>query len=203
MRTTYDREAVDQLARAVLAGRLLNEEAGIDARAELEQFDMVARAFHSDARPGRRAGSRREPLAFGVEGLTAAVTALVLAVAVETLGKLVQERTDRSADRLASWIRRVILRRPEPSPEPSPDPSPEGPSGAGGPAGSREDGPALTPVQMQLIHRAARRHARRMNLPERTAEAAGLPGQFPQALPGGPDVALPVGVDHQPGHHVH
>jgi hypothetical protein len=153
---------VDRLARAVLAGRELNEDAGLDARAELAQFDVVARAFHRTPRRGRRARRRQEPLAFGVEGITAAVTALVLAVAVDVLSQLARDRTRRTMPRVTAWFRRVVLRRPVPLPPPDSDPDAE-----------PTTGPMveLTPEQMRTIHRVARRHARRMRVPAATAEA--------------------------------
>ncbi|MBA4864432.1 hypothetical protein H1V43_24380 [Streptomyces sp. PSKA54] len=164
MRDQYDREAANRLARAVLAGRELNEVAGLGARAELADFDLIARSFHNAPQRRRRWRTRRpEPLGFGVDGITSAVTALVLAIVVDTLSQLAAERVNRSANRFASWFRRVLLRRPGPSPEPGPESGPE--------PGRREDTISLTPAHMQRIHRIALRHARRMSVPAQTAEA--------------------------------
>ncbi|MDX2935304.1 hypothetical protein [Streptomyces ipomoeae] len=190
MRDEYDRETVDRLARAVLAGRALNEDAGLDARAELAQFDVVARAFHDSSRRGRRGRRRQEPLAFGVEGIMAAVTTLVLAITVDVLSQLAQDQTRRTATRVTSWTRRVLLRRPEPTtdPEPTADPTataePDSatdptataePDQAAGPPNQAAEPPngqaPLTPEQMRTIHRIARHHAHRMRVPEETAEA--------------------------------
>ncbi|OEU88123.1 hypothetical protein DB35_17070 [Streptomyces abyssalis] len=179
----YDRETADRLARAVLAGSELKEQAGVNARAELEQFDVVAHAFHATPRRGRRRETRQsEPLAFGVEGIATAVTTLVLAVAVDVLSQLARARTERTASRVASWFRRVLLRRPGPSTRPAPAPElPEGPA-------------ALTPEQMQQIHGIARRNARQLRVPEEIAKAVadGIVAELamapaaPDAEPGAP-----------------
>ncbi|MEU3048056.1 hypothetical protein ABZ705_16320 [Streptomyces sp. NPDC006984] len=144
----------------MLAREELNADAGLGARVELEQFDMVARAFHATPRRERQRGiRRRDPLGFGLEGIVAAVTALVLAVATDSLSQLAKDRADRSVTGFASWIRRVVLRRPGPPGEPGTAPEPE------------ENTVPLTAVQMQRIHRIARLHAHRMSIPEQTAEA--------------------------------
>ncbi|MEU3652330.1 hypothetical protein AB0E67_05665 [Streptomyces sp. NPDC032161] len=158
MRRPHDREAVNRLARAVLAGQELNEKTDSGARAELEQFDMVAAAFHATPRPGR--GARRdEALGFDFDGATVAVTTLVLAVAADTLTQVAQESTRRLGTRVSSWFRRVVLRRPDHSAEDS-----------AGAAARRAPAP-LTAEQMRRIHRSADRHARRMRVPAEVAAA--------------------------------
>lgn len=163
MRRPYDQEAVNRLARAVLAGRELNEKTDSGARAELEQFDMVAAAFHATPRPGR--GARRdEALGFDFDGVTVAVTTLALAVAADALTQVAQERTRRLAARVFSGFRRVVLRRADPSAEASREAVAQG--------AAAEDAPApLTAEQMRRIHRSADRHARRMRVPAEVASA--------------------------------
>jgi hypothetical protein len=155
----YDREAVDRLARAVLAGTELNERAGLDTRAELAQFDVVAAAFHHA--PGRRVrrGSRRgEPLGFGVEDVVTAVAVLVLTIAKDAMTQVAEERTKGLVERLVARVRRMLPGR--------------APAAIADRTGEPADAPGgFTPEQLRRIQRTARRHARRMRVPAPVAEA--------------------------------
>jgi hypothetical protein len=184
MRENYDREAVNRLARAVLARKELNEDVGHATHVELEQFDMVARAFHDTPRRARsRRIRRQEPLGFGVEGIAVAITALVLAATADTLSQLAQEHANRTVNRLVSWIRHGLLRRPRPSPEPSQAPE------------SRDGEVPLTAAQARQIHRVTQRHARRLGVPAQTAEtiANGIVAELVMARTAPDDAAADSG----------
>ncbi|MGA5293612.1 hypothetical protein ACPCKV_06750 [Streptomyces koyangensis] len=174
MRQARDREAVDRLARAVLARPELNDGVRVDGRAELEHFPLVAAAFHAAPRAGRRGGRRDEALGFGVGEVGVAVTTLVLVVVTDALTQLAHEQAQGGISRFRGWFRRTVLRRPELPAAAAPE---------AGPA-------ALTPEQLRLVHRSAVGQARRLRLPEEVAEnvANGVVAELTmaQAAPDGP-----------------
>ncbi|MEU2766911.1 hypothetical protein ABZ628_08925 [Streptomyces diastaticus] len=174
MRQARDREAVDRLARAVLARPELNGGLRVDGRAELEHFPLVAAAFHAAPRGGRGAGRRDEALGFGVGEVGVAVTTLVLVVVTDALTQLAHEKAQGGISRFRGWFRRAVLRRPELPGGAAPETSPA----------------ALTPEQLRLVHRSAVGRARRLRIPEEVAEnvADGVVAELAmaQAAPDGP-----------------
>ncbi|MGW6686389.1 hypothetical protein [Streptomyces sp. NPDC054961] len=177
MSTEREREAIDRLTRAVLAGKELSRRPEIDTRAELEQFDVVAGAFHRAPRRGRRGARRDEALGFGMDAVAVAVTTLVLTVVADTLTQLARTPAERVATGFSAWVRRHVLRRPDPSRD--------------APAASGEgDQPPLTREQMRRIHRSADHHARRLHIPAAIAQAIadGVVAELTLATlaPGGP-----------------
>nr|WSX53284.1 hypothetical protein OG409_32815 [Streptomyces sp. NBC_00974] len=147
------------MTRAVMAGKELNRRPEVDTRAELEQFDMVAGAFHRAPRRGRRGTRRDEALGFGVDAVAVAVTTLVLTVVADTLAQLARTPAERVAAGFSAWVRRHVLRRPDPS------------AAAPAASGERGDQPPLTREQMRRIHRSADHHARRLHIPHAIAQA--------------------------------
>lgn len=148
--TALEKQLATELAREVVADLAPNE---------LTTFRATSAAYFKDPDQAFKGPQRDEMLAFGGGDAVMLLTPYALAIARPVVHLLVEELgkglTERSADVIVRWVRRIFRRHEATAADDGTDPEPE----------------PLTSEQLNRIQQLALEKGRELDLPERDAKA--------------------------------